>query len=95
LSYSKITDKGEQKVLLKEAFKAIMPNLVYQRKDKMGYVSPNQLWLNKKKDEIILFLLNSNFYSGKLEEEKLVDFDHNSLWRHYIVALWYDKKILN
>lgn len=95
LLYSRISNRGEQKILLKEAFKSVIPKLVYNRKDKMGYVSPQNIWLDSKKEEISDYLLKSSYYKNKLAKKEISDFDFNRLWRHYIVALWYEKKILN
>jgi len=91
LPYSKITRNGEQKVLLKEAFKTIIPESVYSRKDKLGYVSPQEIWLKSKKMEIKNFLLDCLFYKDKLEPEEIESFNYNKLWRHYIVARWFEQ----
>ena len=43
---------GITKSLLREAVKDYIPSAIYNRKDKMGYVTPNNKWLSEHKKEI-------------------------------------------
>ncbi len=41
---------GTSKYLLREAFKDILPQSVYERRDKLGFASPNNAWMVSMKD---------------------------------------------
>ena len=43
---------GVQKNLLKEATKSLLPHEIYKRKDKMGYITPNNLWIKEIKNDL-------------------------------------------
>lgn len=40
-----ILRRGERKFILRQAFKGVVPDKVLQRRDKMGFVSPEERWL--------------------------------------------------
>jgi asparagine synthase (glutamine-hydrolysing) len=44
--------KGVSKYLLRQAMKNFIPEKVYERKDKMGFNTPHNIWLKKIKDEV-------------------------------------------
>ena len=53
---------GTSKYILRESMKSDLPNSVYERKDKMGFVTPHNKWLT--------FLLQKNtdlLYSDRLK----------------------------
>ena len=54
--------KGVKKYLLKEATKHILPKEIYHRKDKMGYVTPNNQWIYEVKDDL------KKYFTSDLEE---------------------------
>ena len=68
----KINDKAETKSILREAMKPVLPQAVYERKDKKGFVTPGEVkWLNGP----LKFLLDidySLFYWTKKEKLKAV-----------------------
>jgi asparagine synthase (glutamine-hydrolysing) len=43
---------GVSKSLLRDATKELLPKAIYERKDKMGYVTPNNKWLSENKSKI-------------------------------------------
>jgi asparagine synthase (glutamine-hydrolysing) len=43
---------GISKSLLRDATKNLLPKAIYERKDKMGYVTPNNKWLSENKSKI-------------------------------------------
>jgi asparagine synthase (glutamine-hydrolysing) len=45
-----ISDKGETKYLFKNAMKGIVPDAILQRKDKIGFSTPENVWLLKLKN---------------------------------------------
>lgn len=53
---------GVKKHLLKEATKDLLPADIYNRKDKMGYVTPNNLWINEIKGDL------RSYFTEDLEE---------------------------
>jgi asparagine synthase (glutamine-hydrolysing) len=54
--------KGVKKYLLKEATKHILPKDIYNRKDKMGYVTPNNQWIYEVKEDL------KKYFTSDLEE---------------------------
>lgn len=43
---------GGKKYLLKEATAHLLPTEIYDRQDKMGYVTPNNVWINEVKGDL-------------------------------------------
>ena len=54
--------KGNKKYLLKEATEHLLPSGIYNRKDKMGYVTPNNQWIYSIKDDL------KKYFTPDLEE---------------------------
>lgn len=54
--------KGIKKYLLKEATEHLLPSEIYNRKDKMGYITPNNQWIFEIKDEL------RKYFTPDLEE---------------------------
>lgn len=44
--------KGVKKYLLKEATEHLLPKEIYDRQDKMGYITPNNQWINEIKVDL-------------------------------------------
>ena len=65
--------KGVKKYLLKEATEHILPQEIYNRKDKMGYVTPNNQWVYEIKDEL------RKYFTPDLEEY----FNYDLLMKNY------------
>ena len=57
----KIKD-GVKKHLLKEATKHLLPAEIYNRRDKMGYITPNNLWIKEIKNDL------KSYFTEDLEE---------------------------
>ncbi len=51
---------GKNKFLLREAMKGLVPDLIIDRKDKLGYVTPNQKWLLEKKEQVLAIVCDKN-----------------------------------
>lgn len=49
---------GASKYLLREAFGNILPEKIKNRKDKMGYVTPNNQWIREIKNEVKPYFTN-------------------------------------
>lgn len=65
--------KGVKKHLLKEATKHLLPSEVYNRKDKMGYVTPNNRWIYEGKNDF------KKYFTSDLEEY----FNYSQLMKDY------------
>ena len=53
---------GVKKHLLKEATKHLLPAEIYNRRDKMGYITPNNLWIKEIKNDL------KSYFTEDLEE---------------------------
>ena len=84
------------KMLLRDATKEYMPESIYRRSDKMGFVSPNNLWIRELKDVFYESFNRSNllFASGlgREEFEKLLvpqgEVENYRSFRYISLALW-------
>tara|TARA_Y100000589_G_scaffold140070_1_gene133789 strand:- start:6811 stop:8712 length:1902 start_codon:yes stop_codon:yes gene_type:complete len=65
--------KGNKKYLLKEATEHLLPEDIYNRKDKMGYVTPNNQWIYSIKDDL------KKYFTPDLEEY----FNYGALMKDY------------
>ncbi|MBO72643.1 MAG: asparagine synthase (glutamine-hydrolyzing) [Flavobacteriales bacterium] len=65
--------KGNKKYLLKEATEHLLPEAIYNRKDKMGYVTPNNQWIFAIKDDL------KKYFTPDLEEY----FNYGALMKDY------------
>jgi len=96
---------GEMKYLLKRTIKDIIPKKIMNRKDKMGFPVPLDLWVkNKAKDFILDTLLSKNARERNIVNPKFVEDMISSerpfgrgLWGILCLELWHqqfiDKKI--
>lgn len=69
-----------RKYALREAFKPILPVSIYERKDKMGFVSPNNHWLSENKKNFLPYFErqdNSIFQTAKIiqDMDKILHFE--------------------
>jgi asparagine synthase (glutamine-hydrolysing) len=93
--------KRVRKVLLRDAMKGILPEAIEHRKDKMGFVTPEELWLKGEGKE---WFLNGVEETVKLmpslfNETKLKQFCHDmtegkilfdfTIWRILSFGKWY------
>ena len=62
---------GITKTLLRDSTKKYLPEPIYNRKDKMGYVTPHNQWLFEQKDAIIPYF-NKNL-EGYIDLKKLTN----------------------
>lgn len=66
---------GVTKALLRKAAAPYLPPAIAQRKDKMGYATPNNAWITQLKSDW-KFLISSQEFKGILNKEKLLaDYD--------------------
>lgn len=65
---------GVSKYILREAAAPFIPDAIRKRKDKMGYVTPNNLWISNLKDQFRPYFEQD--FHGVIRKEKLMrDFD--------------------
>lgn len=94
---------GVRKTILREAMKGIIPDAIYNRRDKMGFVTPEETWLKGEGKKWFLDALdntckvaNGLVVPGKLKTEvnKVIDgtVPFNFLpWRVNILGRWLQK----
>lgn len=90
LPFSKLIKKDVSKVLLRNAFRGIVPDSILNRKDKMGYVSPDEIWLKAKKSEMLESIFNYEYFSNNFSKDEIQKLEMRSIWRFYIVTRWHD-----
>ena len=92
---------AEMKYIFKHALKDLLPPVILQRKDKMGFPVPLHLWArNKLKDFVRDILLSSACRQRGLyapaEVEKLIDREEafgRRLWGLLVLELWFQEFI--
>lgn len=94
---------GEMKYLLKKAIRDVMPEKIFDRKDKMGFPVPLHIWTKNKAKPFIMDVL----LSKKAKERGIIDTRHvenlinneqpfgRGLWGLLSLELWYNEFIDN
>ncbi|MBE8540573.1 asparagine synthase (glutamine-hydrolyzing) [Geoglobus acetivorans] len=88
--------RGWSKFILREALSDLLPAEIKKRTDKVGFETPEKIWLSKMSDEIKKLI---NYKNPYIDTEKLVaDYDTlvanlpnrglNALWRLINTILW-------
>ncbi len=106
LESNKYIKNGETKYKLKELAKQVIPKSIIERKDKMGFVSPQEIWQKEElKDEfdrvfedirangLFNFLNHEEIYSLYIKYQGNQFHDWSLIWRFY--CLYYYKKVWN
>jgi len=87
----KIRD-GWTKWILREAMSGKMPDNIVWRKNKLGFESPERIWLSRYLPEMQREIARSSFINNFCKMEKLMDIfprmDLRSQWRLYVLSLW-------
>jgi asparagine synthase (glutamine-hydrolysing) len=94
--------RGTRKYILREAMRPIFPQKIYERKDKMGFVTPEEVWLkgqgkdwlyscSEKAIQSLPELLNKPKAMSSIDEmlKGTSGFDF-SYWRLACIGLWLD-----
>lgn len=78
-----LLNKGRTKHILRESFADIIPKKITERKDKLGYETPNEKWLKSIEKEVREKekFLHSNF---EIKTNKI------TLWRSFIMSSYLD-----
>ncbi len=69
--------QGVRKLLLREAFRDLLPSVVYDRTDKMGLVTPANRWMAEIKDAVYPFFEEED---GAIFNKKLLLKDYNKFF---------------
>jgi asparagine synthase (glutamine-hydrolysing) len=88
-----------QKYILRESMRSIVPDVILDRKDKIGFGTPTDAWttitLQKEIEEIFSSheFLQRDFWNGKLIQKKYTQnpkgFGTHEVWRILNAELWY------
>jgi asparagine synthase (glutamine-hydrolysing) len=92
-----ISDKGVTKHIFREAMRGIVPDSILDRKDKIGFETPETIWLSSKREIIKTWIdqsieipfINKNMLLKEFEiilKEKNID---GRLWRWLNYLSWY------
>lgn len=86
-------EKGISKNILREASKHVLPQEVYQRKDKIGFEAPLKKWLLSERKQIFDTLLDLDFIDKKRFPSIFDDLLNRKpavIFRLYSFAVWKD-----
>jgi asparagine synthase (glutamine-hydrolysing) len=100
LPLDKRLKNGMTKVIFREAMKGIIPEKIRMRRDKMGFVTPEEVWMKTVlKDWVIDILTSESFKNRKYwnADKVLKEFEDvfrekekytSDLWRYVCLELW-------
>lgn len=94
-----ISDDGETKSVFRKAMRGIVPDEVLDRKDKIGFATPESDWLKSNKEQLIAMLSESQ-YPEMLEKQRVLTevnkfmqgstSDWKLIWRFINFVRWYN-----
>ena len=88
---------GWSKVLLRNAMEGLLPKEIQWRKDKMGFVTPEETWINALRPHFVKLIRQEAFRSARFADmKKFIDhFDRGSIslqssdiWRFLNLEFW-------
>lgn len=82
---------GWSKYLLREAVKGIIPEEIRTRKDKIGFATPEYLWLKEIRGQLADYItddLNEFFDVKKFLSKDLTESNVTKMWRFINLAIW-------
>ena len=72
MSISKKLENGYSKAIMRKSLK--LPDKIRKRKDKLGFVTPEDKWVRKANEEIKKVFLNQDFKASRyLNREKILE----------------------
>ena len=86
--------KGITKKILRNEMFDIVPNEILERTDKMGFVTPQNEWMNSNKKyylDLAHDAITKMPFIDKAEVEKMIQRDNSFLWRIINTGLWISK----
>ena len=98
--------QGQTKRVLLEAMKGIIPDKIYHRQDKMGYVAPDERWVKEEYTDTFRGLLKQSIsYSQGIIKPEALDYFEDivagkekfnfSYWRLIMFGHWMKKFNVN
>ena len=88
---------GWSKYILRVSMNGILPHNILNRRDKIGFATPERVWFSKKRKDILFLLLeNRNLLSDFVSIDVIIEDlknneiiqDHSFVWRVLNLALW-------
>jgi asparagine synthase (glutamine-hydrolysing) len=95
-----LDEKGLSKKILVESMEGILPEVIRQRKDKKGFITPEEVWFKKDyfEDFVNLFKDNIKYSKGIINEKEAIIFFNDvktgkipfsyDYWRIIIFCIW-------
>jgi asparagine synthase (glutamine-hydrolysing) len=92
-----VSSKGTTKYLFREAMRGIVPDIILDRRDKIGFETPEKDWLLKQQENITMWLNSAqavsfidsneiqNFVDNSLQKPNFFDY---SVWRLVNFCIW-------
>ncbi|MDB5258753.1 MAG: hypothetical protein JWM14_3448 [Chitinophagaceae bacterium] len=69
--------RGERKYILRKAFKGIVPDMILQRRDKMGFVSAEERWMKEEgKGWFERMIAEADIQTGFIKKEAALEYLH-------------------
>tara|TARA_B100001971_G_scaffold129103_1_gene119073 strand:+ start:124464 stop:126230 length:1767 start_codon:yes stop_codon:yes gene_type:complete len=91
LSNNQKVHNGFSKYFLRKNFEGLLPDEVIWRKEKAGFESPENQWMNSNMDDIKEVIYNSRLLDTLvIDKGKVFQLDHRTIWRFYNLAIWED-----
>lgn len=98
--------KGEVKYILKQSLKKLLPKLIFERNNKIGYETPMDKWFRseclanevesmlKEENQVMERYLNITYIRQKWQEQ--VEGKNNAMviWKYYYLTKWYKRFFL-
>jgi asparagine synthase (glutamine-hydrolysing) len=93
-----ISDEGITKHIFRQAMRGIVPDEILNRKDKIGFATPEDAWLVNKSDSIIKYIKQSEQIPFINKEKLLKEFQeiingkkilNSRVWRLFNYFYWY------
>ncbi|GAA4464979.1 asparagine synthase (glutamine-hydrolyzing) [Nemorincola caseinilytica] len=97
--------QGERKTILRRAMRGILPQAIEQRKDKMGFVTPEEIWLKEEGKEWFRNGIHAtlDLFPALFDRQKTLQlfddvltgrrpFDF-TIWRILVLGRWYDNVV--
>ncbi len=92
---------GKRKYILRESMRPVLPNKVYERYDKMGFVTPQVVWMEAHSEWILEKIVAAVDRENSVFDFKLIDHaksifkqkkraNYNFLWRIMAFEIWMD-----
>jgi len=98
LSSSLKIKRGITKYVLRKAFEDLLPKSVLQRREKMGLVAPNNIWMKEHKDLLLSYItadLDQYFQVTKMRDQLSKSIDAATIQENYKIfrfisfAIWH------